>query len=63
MSVAKLGKGVINAQGGFTNSAKLNQIIAYRKVIASTYVIATHSDIELKQNIPLLVATKIDGEL
>lgn len=63
MSVAKLGKGVINAQGSFTNSAKLNQIIAYRKVIASTYVIATQSDIELKLNIPLLVSTKIDGEL
>lgn len=61
--MAKLGKGRIEAQGSFADSATLSQLVAYRKVIASTYVLATHSDIELKLNIPLLVSTKIDGEL
>jgi hypothetical protein len=61
--MAKLGKGSIDGQGSFATSSTLSQLVAYRKVIASTYVIATESDFELKLNIPLLVSTKIDGEL
>ena len=61
--MAKLGKGTIDGQGSFTTSSTLSQLVAYRKVVASTYVIATESDFELKLNIPLLVSTKIDGEL
>ena len=61
--MSKLGKGTIETQGSFANSSVLSQLAAYRKVIASTYVLATPSDIEIKLNIPLLVSTKIDGEL
>jgi hypothetical protein len=61
--MAKLGKATIETQGSFTNSDLMSQIVAYRKVVASNYVLTGPSDIERKLGIPLLVSTKLDGEL
>ena len=61
--MAKLGKASIETQGSFTNSDLMSQIVAYRKVVASNYVLTGPSDIERKLGIPLLVSTKLDGEL
>ena len=61
--MAKLGKATIETQGSFSNSDLMSQIVAYRKVVASNYVLTGPSDIERKLGIPLLVSTKLDGEL
>ena len=61
--MAKLGKAIIETQGSFSNSDLMSQIVAYRKVIASNYVLTGPSDIERKLGIPLLISTKLDGEL
>lgn len=61
--MAKLGKATIETQGSFANSDLMGQIVAYRKVVASNYVLTAPSDIERKLGIPLLVSTKLDGEL
>ncbi|TSA47882.1 MAG: hypothetical protein D4R50_02215 [Actinomycetales bacterium] len=61
--MAKLGKAIIETQGSFSNSDLMSQIVAYRKVVASNYVLTGPSDIERKLGIPLLVSTKLDGEL
>ena len=59
----KLGKATIEPQGTFANTELMNQIVAYRKVVATNYVLTNPADIERKLSIPLLVSTKIDGEL
>ena len=41
----------------------MNQIVAYRKVVATNYVLTNPSEIERKLGIPLMVSTKLDGEL
>jgi len=61
--MAKLGKATIETQGSFANADLMGQIVAYRKVVASNYVLTSPSDIERKLGIPLLVSTKLDGEL
>lgn len=61
--MAKLGKGSIEPQGTFSNSDLMSQIVAYRKVVATNYVLTNPADIERRLGIPLLVSTKIDGEL
>jgi len=61
--MAKLGKATIETQGSFSNSDLMSQIVAYRKVVASNYVLIAPSDIERKLGIPLLISTKLDGEL
>ena len=61
--MAKLGKAVIETQGTFSNSDLMSKIVAYRKVVASNYVLTSPSDIERKLGLPLLVSTKLDGEL
>lgn len=61
--MAKLGKATIEVQGSFANADLMGQIVAYRKVVASNYVLTAPSDIERKLGIPLLVSTKLDGEL
>jgi hypothetical protein len=61
--MAKLGKATIETQGSFSNSNLMSQIVAYRKVVASNYVLMGPSDIDRKLGIPLLVSTKLDGEL
>ena len=61
--MAKLGKGSIEPQGSFDNSDLMNQIVAYRKVVATNYVLTNPADIERRLGIPLLVSTKLDGEL
>ena len=61
--MSTLGKAKIDPQGSFTNKELMNQIIAYRKVVASNYFLTNPSDIERKLGIPLLVSTKVDGEL
>jgi len=61
--MAKLGKAIIETQGSFSNSDLMSQIVAYRKVVASNYVLTGPSDIERKLGIPLLISTKLDGEL
>lgn len=61
--MAKLGKGSIEPQGTFANSDLMSQIVAYRKVVATNYVLTNPADIERRLGIPLLVSTKIDGEL
>ena len=61
--MAKLGKGSIETQGSFTNSDLMSQVVAYRKVVASNYNLIDPLDIEKKLSIPLLVSTKLDGEL
>ena len=61
--MASLGKGTIETQGTFANSDLMSQIVAYRKVVATNYVLTTPSDIERKLGLPLLVSTKLDGEL
>jgi hypothetical protein len=58
-----LGKAKIDPQGSFTNKELMNQIIAYRKIVATNYFLTNPSDIERKLGIPLLVSTKVDGEL
>ena len=61
--MAKLGKATIEPQGTFKNSELMNQIVAYRKVVATNYVLTNPSEIERRLSIPLLVSTKLDGEL
>jgi hypothetical protein len=61
--MAKLGKGSIDPQGTFANSDLMSQIVAYRKVVATNYVLTNPADIERRLGIPLLVSTKLDGEL
>jgi hypothetical protein len=61
--MAKLGKATIDAQGTFDNSNLMSQIVAYRKVVATNYVLTSPADIERKLGLPLLVSTKLDGEL
>jgi hypothetical protein len=63
MIMAKLGKASIEPQGSFSNADLMGQIVAYRKVVASNYVLSGPSDIDRKLGIPLLVSTKLDGEL
>ena len=63
MTMGKLGKATIETQGSFSNSNLMSQIVAYRKVVASNYVLMEPSDIDRKLGIPLLVSTKLDGEL
>jgi hypothetical protein len=61
--MAKLGKAVIDTQGTFSNADLMSKIVAYRKVVASNYVLTSPADIERKLGLPLLVSTKLDGEL
>jgi len=61
--MAKLGTANIESQGSFTNADLMSQLIAYRKIIASNYVLAEPADIDRKLGIPLMVSTKLDGEL
>lgn len=61
--MAKLGKATIDSQGTFKNTDLMNQIVAYRKVVATNYVLTNPSEIERKLGIPLMVSTKLDGEL
>jgi hypothetical protein len=61
--MAKLGLATIDTQGTFKNPDLMNQIIAYRKVVATNYVLTNPSEIERKLGIPLMVSTKLDGEL
>ena len=61
--MAKLGKATIDPQGTFKNLDLMNQIVAYRKVVATNYVLTNPSEIERKLGIPLMVSTKLDGEL
>jgi hypothetical protein len=61
--MAKLGKANIDPQGTFTNTELMNQLVAYRKVVATNYVLLNPQDIEKRLGIPLLVSTKLDGEL
>lgn len=61
--MAKLGKATIDSQGTFKNADLMNQIVAYRKVVATNYVLTNPSEIERKLGIPLMVSTKLDGEL
>lgn len=61
--MAKLGKATIDTQGTFKNPELMNQIVAYRKVVATNYVLTNPSEIERRLGIPLLVSTKLDGEL
>ena len=58
-----LGKAQIEAKGTFSNTELMSQIVAYRKVVATNYVLTNPSDIERRLGIPLLVSTKVDGEL
>lgn len=50
--MAKLGKATIETQGSFSNSDLMSQIVAYRKVVASNYVLTGPSDIERKLEFP-----------
>jgi len=59
----KLGKATLDPKGTFANSELMNQIVAYRKVVATNYVLTNPADIERRLSIPLLVSTKLDGEL
>ncbi len=59
----KLGKATLDPQGSFANSELMSQIVAYRKVVATNYVLTNPADIERRLSIPLLVSTKLDGEL
>ena len=61
--MAKLGKANIDPKGTFSDIEKMNQLIAYRKVVATNYVLLNPQDIERRLGIPLLVSTKLDGEL
>ncbi len=61
--MAKLGKATLDTQGSFANSDLMSQIVAYRKVVATNYVLTNPSDIDRKLGLPLLVSTKLDGEL
>lgn len=61
--MAKLGKATIETQGTFADLTLMSQIVAYRKVVATNYVLTSPADIERKLNLPLLVSTKLDGEL
>ncbi len=61
--MAKLGKATIDSQGTFKNADLMNQIVAYRKVVATNYVLTNPSEIERKLGIPLMVSSKLDGEL
>jgi hypothetical protein len=61
--MAKLGLATIDAQGTFKNPELMNQIVAYRKVVATNYVLTSPSEIERRLGIPLMVSTKLDGEL
>ncbi len=61
--MAKLGKATIDSQGTFKNADLMNQIVAYRKVVATNYVLTNPAEIERKLGIPLMVSTKLDGEL
>jgi hypothetical protein len=61
--MAKLGSATIDSQGTFKNPDLMNQIIAYRKVVATNYVLTNPSEIERRLGIPLMVSTKLDGEL
>lgn len=63
MNMAKLGKASIENQGSFNNTELLSQITAYKKVVSSNYVLTNPADIERRLGIPLMVSTKLDGEL
>lgn len=61
--MGKLGKGSIEPAGTFTNAEFSSKLVAYRKVIAANYVLTPPEEIERRLGIPLLVSTKLDGEL
>ena len=61
--MSALGKAQIETKGTFSNTELMSQIVAYRKVVATNYVLTSPSDIEHRLGIPLLVSTKVDGEL
>ncbi len=61
--MANLGKASIEPQGTFNNPELFNSIVSYRKVVATNYVLTSPDEIERKLGIPLLVSTKLDGEL
>ena len=46
--MAKLGKATIDDQGAFTNSDAMSKIVAYRKVVASSYVLLDPTEIDRK---------------
>jgi hypothetical protein len=61
--MASLGKATLESQGTFADKNLMGQLLAYRKVVAANYVLTSSADIERKLALPLLVSTKLDGEL
>jgi ATP dependent DNA ligase domain len=61
--MAKLGKATIELQGTFADADRGSQIVAYRKVVAKNYHLTAPDEISQKLGLPLLISTKIDGEL
>jgi hypothetical protein len=61
--MAKLGKGEVSSRGALAEQALLSKLSAYRKVISSNYIMSEPDDIDKKLSYPLLVSTKVDGEL
>ena len=61
--MAKLGRGEVTLAGALSEQALLGKLSAYRKVISSNYIMSEPADIEKKLSYPLLVSTKVDGEL
>jgi hypothetical protein len=51
--MAKLGKANIEPKGTFTNTELMNQLVAYRKVVATNYVLLNPQDTEKRLGIPL----------
>jgi hypothetical protein len=66
MSVGKksaLGKGEISSLNSFTNQEIFNSLTTYRKLVANSYAFVGSDEILGKLSMPLMVSTKIDGEL
>jgi ATP-dependent DNA ligase len=61
--MTKLGTAEFAPIGSFDNQEIQGALSAYRRVVACAYIPIGPSDIERKLAIPLLVSTKIDGEL
>jgi len=61
--MSKIGKATIEPLGSFQNREVLSQLVAYRRVVAANYVLTGPDEIQHRLGMPLLVSTKIDGEL
>ena len=61
--MASLGKATLETQGTFADKDLMSQLLAYRKIVAANYVLTSSADIERKLALPLLVSSKLDGEL